>query len=119
MWNRRNSSKRLDRELASLRTEFDTIYNRMQRLRPTMGNGRHVLASVAPWLEQGLSGSAPHAVRDMTRAAARGAEQMSHQLEDVFDMATEVVRRRPVPAGLVLLAFGVVLGLATRKAMSA
>ena len=119
MWNRRNTSKRLDRELANLRHEFDTIYNRMQQLRPATGTGKQVLASVAPWFEQGFSRAAPHAVQDMTRAASRGAAQISHQLEDAFDMATKAVRKRPVPAGLVLLAFGVVLGLATRKAMSA
>ncbi len=124
MLTRRKSSRRLERELANLRHEFDTIYNRMQRLRPATANGNHLLASVAPWLGQGvlgqgLSGSAPDAIRDMTRSASRGAERMSHQLEDVFDMATEAVRKRPLPAGLALLAFGVVLGLATRKAMSA
>lgn len=118
MWNRRKTGKRLDRELARLRHEFETIYDRMQVLRPAIRTEKSVLGSVAPWFEQGFSRPAPGAVREMTRAASRGAEQVSHQLEDVFDMAAKAVRQRPVPAGLVLLAIGVVLGLATRKALA-
>ncbi len=119
MWRKRSTRRSVERELARLRSEFENIYDGVMRSRPSGGLDRYSLASVTPWIERGMALAPTHAVRDVAKAASRGAGLVSHQLEDVYDMAVGAVRKRPLPAGLALLAFGIVLGLATRKAMSA
>lgn len=116
MWKRRKTSSRLSRELDHLRRDVDALSQRARDLLPGQTGGRNHLMGLAPWRRPDASPSMSDAFWGAATAASRGAEQMSHQIDDVFADAMRIVRRRPVPAGLALLAIGLVIGLAARKA---
>lgn len=115
MWNRRKTTSRLSRELEQLRGEFDVIYDRLRQIRPASAADTNSLARLNPWHRQNMAHPVSDAFWGATNAASRGAGQVSHQLEEVFDDAVRAVRQRPLPAGLALLAIGVVVGLMARK----
>ncbi|MCX7324563.1 MAG: hypothetical protein NTZ14_09055 [Hyphomicrobiales bacterium] len=114
MWNRRKARIDVERELKRLRGEFEAISRQITRRVGYPGTQAPV--GFVPWLEQSLSSVAPQGLQDLTSAAAWGAGQVSHRFEDAFDTAFIEARRRPVPVALGLLAVGVVLGLAARRA---
>jgi hypothetical protein len=115
MWNRRKSRLDLTREIAQLRRDFDDVYERVTNMRSPLASQQGTFSRLMPWLDQGLSYAMPGTLRGMGDAAARGASDMSHQAEQALHGAMRAVSRRPIPAGLALLAIGVAVGMAARR----